>query len=191
MSPELTRLKAENFANASASMWVLKKTATQAIYTAKAVRINADLHAKFIGLAESGLGDITEDEEYSILAQSNENSALTIPVNETRFGEIAAIVNMPQEDAWVDNVKQLKNTAGYIIKLALANGECIYCVRKTTADWTAEKKNKYITTMFSDLTLEINENPVFKIDKFFDCYVYAGKVFIKNKPQFETIFQFK
>ncbi|WP_410499637.1 Kiwa anti-phage protein KwaB-like domain-containing protein [Chitinibacter sp. S2-10] len=188
----LNELKNEVYDEATVSMWVVKRSAKVGkSYVANSVRLSPDLADRFLNVASDGMDLIIEEEDYTTLAQVNDNSVLSISTVETSFPILIDEINQPPEEHWIENSKDLMRSVCFVIKIEFVSGNVLFCVKKSGVDWSATKRSKFIPTMFANETLVVNEEPIFHIGNNFDFYAYKEGIFIRSKEKFESVLQFK
>jgi hypothetical protein len=190
---ELADLKAFSLEEATVSVWVFKTSFSAGVpkFTGRWIGTTGDLdEAVKTSVAES-LGGITETIEYDILVQNNEGSALTIMTDETYTHLIAAQVANESKSRKVTKLSQLSNTKFYAIKFVNDEGEILLAVRRADRSWSSRKAKGVIKAVYSDDELDIDQNPTFNIDPYFDFFVLDDKIFISSKKSFETVLAYK
>lgn len=172
-----------------ASFWVFKKrTASPNIspFTSVSVLISEELSAQLKLVVNGYRSTHTVTEEYALLSRTGEETFLTEHKEKTLFPSLQSLADKPAEENVVKKLKQLNNSAGYILRLR--HGEdIVYCVKKSSADWAAKKKKGLLNVLFEEETLEIVDSPTFTIARSFDFFVIGETIFIANKPVFESL----
>ena len=189
---ELKNFKATNLTAATISLWVFKASGTSADpkYNGHWVQIGDDVKKALKGIVNSERARITEVLEYSLLAQTNEASALSIASNETFIDRIGTAVaaELPQKKA--SDVKKLLNSSFYIVKIVIGTAT-ILAVKKTTPNWRTKKAKGIVPVLFNDSQLVLNSKQGFEILRSIDFFVYDGSIAILNKSNFESILKYK
>ena len=133
---------------------------------------------------------IEEFQNYGLLTQNNEGSALSIGTIETHAGLIVdqTAAETPQRKA--DKLTKVQNSAFYVIKLV--SGETvIQAVRKTDASWRVRKTLSAISVFFADEQLGIDTTPTLYISRHVDFFIVGDSLLISNKANFESILSYK
>lgn len=176
------------------NFWIFKRstkgTPPAPKYTGKWVSVDDDLRDALKTTALAFKTAITETFEYSLLAENNPSSALTIPQDETHAAKFVAESQDQTPVKRISKMEELANADFYAVKFSSAQGN-LYCVRKTDSTWKTAKRKGAIHTFFKSKTLKLDEAPSFHIAKDFDIAVLDDKVFIKNKKGFESILSHK
>lgn len=131
------------------------------------------------------MGRITEFANYTHLAQTNEGSCLATTVAGGDFEYLKAVIDRPEPDWRVRNIKDLKNASGYVVKFT-NNGQTVYAVKKSASNWKTSYLKTHINIVFSNGELSAAEDNGFAIDRTFDFYAYDTAVFIASKSAFEA-----
>lgn len=189
---ELNNFKALNLAAATISLWVFKASGSSADpkFNGHWVEIGNDVKGALWGIVNSERARITETADYSLLAQTNEASALSIASNETFIDRIetAVAAELPQKKA--SDVKKLLNSAFYVMKIVTGT-TTILAIKKTTSNWRTKKAKGIVPVLFNDNQLVLNSNQGFEILRSIDFFVYDGRVAILHKANFESILKYK
>lgn len=188
----LADLQGFDLQNADVSVWVFKTSSLAGLpkFNGRWIGITDDLEAELRGAVGSRLADITETIEYGILAQNNEGSALTIMSDETHVHQVSAEVANETAAKKVKNIKHLANSKFYVIKFVNEHGSML-AIRKTDSSWGTRKTGGMIKMIYSDDELDIDRQPTFNIQPFFDFYVLNDQIFIDSKPRFESVLHYK
>ncbi|MFD2448278.1 Kiwa anti-phage protein KwaB-like domain-containing protein [Vogesella fluminis] len=159
-------------------------------FTAVSVVMGDALRDQLKELATNYQTSHTLAEEYSLLSQTSEGGFLAVSREDTLFPSLQGLIDQPLEECLVNNVKQLNNAAGYVLRLR--HGESvIYCVKKANADWATRKKKGVMNIFFTEAGLDIMDNPSFSIARSFDFFVVGEHVLMTNKPAFESLLNHK
>jgi hypothetical protein len=130
---------------------------------------------------------IEETEPYSLLAQNNEGSALSIPAIETNAGIPIAVASENSEEKRARNINKLRPSEFYVVK-AVVGDDVLYAFRKTDRSW---KTKKSVSLYFSDHSLDIDPSPSMDLSQTIDFFVLEEDVLILNKANFESILMYK
>jgi hypothetical protein len=191
--PALDILKAFDLNSATASLWVFKKSVGsdgKPSFSGRWVETTDDLDNALKAAVSDERNRIEEVQEYSLLAQNNEASALGITAIETHAGLVVsqAAGEIPQKK--VARLKDIQNTSFYAIKL-VSQDDIIFAIRKADASWRAKKALSAISVVFADNQLGLDLDPGFNISKNIDFFVVGDDVLISNKLHFESILNYK
>lgn len=189
---ELSNFKGLDFATATISLWVFKASGSSADpkFNSHWVEIGNDVKDALRGVISSERARITEVADYSLLAQTNEASALSIASNETFIDRIETNVAAETPQKRAVEVKKLLNSSFYVIKI-LVGTTTILGIKKTTAHWRTKKAKGIVPVLFDNSQLVLNTNQAFEILRSIDFFVYGGSIAILNKPNFESILKYK
>lgn len=190
MQAEFELLKAFDFANSSAHLWVFKKSATAAKYKAVHVPTDEHLGAQLTAFIQKEIVRISEFTPYSYLSQTNENSCLGATATDTDFALLKDQVDQPEPEHLVRGIKDLKGAEGYVVKFS-NGGSTIYAVKRSTTSWKTAYPKKFINMVFANGELSAVEDNAFSIEKNFDFYCLGQSLFIANKRGFESALAYK
>ena len=185
MQPTFASLRTFNFAASRVHLWVFKRSSTVDRFTARYAQTDAPLNALLVSVVQAEMNRITEFSEYTHLAQTNENSCLAAPIAGSDFELLKAVVDRPEPDWRVRAIKDLKNAGGYLVKFT-HNGQTVYAVKRSAANWKTSYLKTHINILFSNGELSAAEDNGFAIEKSFDFYAYDIGMFIASKTAFES-----
>ena len=183
-----------DIAGSGVSVWLFKKSGgtggAHPTFTGRWIATDADLDAALKAAVIEARGEIEEVQPYSLLAQNNEASALTIETVETHAGLIVdkAANALPQHK--VKTLKQVQNTSFYVVKFT-SGGQVLHCVRKTDASWRSTRRRNAITALFQNETLGLEESPGFSLSKYVDFYILDDQILVVSKRDFESVLSYK
>lgn len=188
----LNDLQAFDVEGADASVWVFKtSTATGAPkFTGHWIGITDELAAEIKAAVIANRAAIVETLEYDVLALNEEGGALTIPTDETYAPLIVAAVANQTPARKVRALRHLDNSKFYAIKLVNPQGTLL-AIRKTDNTWASKKTAGVIKMVYADDELDIDNDPTFNIQPFFDFYILNDHIFILSKPRFESVLLYK
>lgn len=189
----LPDLKAFDLAGADVTVWVFRTSSGKdgkPRFNGRWVGITEELAGRLKEAVGGALGAITEVIEYDVLEQNNEGSALTIQTDETYVHLIAAEVANETPGRKARNAKDLGNSRFCVIKF-VHDDKAMLAVSKTDTSWSTRKTAGVIRAVFSDDELDVEEAPVFTIRPIFDFFVFGERIFIKSKPNFESVLVYK
>jgi len=190
---DLQEFSAFDIAASVATLWIFKKRPTNLAinpFTAVSVVMSDALKSELKALVASYQGSHTFADSYGLLSQPTEDGFLSVPCADTLFLNLRELIDRPMEECLANDVKQLNNAAGYVLRLR-HEGSVIYCVKKTNADWATRKKRGMMNIVFNHAGLDIVENPSFTIARNFDFFMSGVHVFMANKPAFESLLSHK
>lgn len=187
----LEGFRAFDFDNASVLLWVFKRSTTAAKYVAHYVRTDDNLNTALKGFANREKERITECAPYSYLAQTNESGCLSVGVDETNFGLLKALVDLPEAEHAVDGTKKLRGTVGYLVKF-VHNGTTVYAARRSPTTWTpAYRRRGVLSVLFQNNELSVIQGDEFTIEPNFDLFCYGDRILVANKGGFESVMQYR
>lgn len=180
--------------NAALTFWVVKKSTnskTKApVFTGHWIDLTLNLESHLRGVVAAERARITETKEYSLLAQNNENSALTIGVDETIADLVIKCCGAETEARKADKVKDINNADFYVIKL-VDGDKVLHAVRRTETGWKARKAAQYLNVIWTDEKLDLEEDRSFQISRNIDFVVFDGQLLIAHKKNFESVLSFR
>lgn len=191
MSKENALIECRDFAVADAvlSLWVFKKRAGGG-FSSTSIDISDALANQLRNVAASSLQAHTEVEDYSLVAQRNEVSCLHVGADETSFHDLKILVDEPAEEHRVRNDRDLKNCAGYVIRLRIGD-KVLYCVKRVTDSWQTKKAASVLNVVFRANQLDLVTDRSFTIARNLDFVVLNNNVLVMNKAAFETLLSYK
>ena len=190
MNERFQMLKNFDFQNSTAHLWVFKNSTAEIRYRASYVQTEDGLSNQLKGFVIAEINSLIEQAPYSYIAQTNENSCLSIPQDETDFPLLKAQVDRIESEHRAMSVNELKGAKGYLAKFT-NNGLTIYAVKRSTTTWKTAYGKKFINMIFSNGELSSVEDNGFSIERNFDFYSVNGAIFISNKRGFESALQHK
>ena len=189
----LDDLKALDVDGAELTLWVVKKSIPAGKpprFTARYVDTTVDLDAELRSAMKNEIDRITELQEYGLLTENNENSALSIGTTETHAGLIVERTAEETLQNKADALKKVQNSAFYVIKL-VSGDAVVRGVRKTDSSWRVRKVANAITVFFSDEQLGVDKTPTLCISHHVDFLVADDLILVLNKANFESIVNYK
>ncbi len=178
-------LRAFDFANSATYLWVFKRTTSQNKFTARYAQTDVQLNALMSSVVQAEMQRITEYSNYTYLAENNGNSCLAEQLAGSDFVDLKAVVDRPEPDWRVRNIKDLKNAVGYVVKF-VHNGRTVYAVKRSASTWKTSYLKTHINIIFNNGELSAAEDNGFAIEKTFDFYVIDNAIFIASKRSFES-----
>lgn len=187
---DLADLKAFDLAAADLTIWVFKKSQRDGkpVFTGRWVDVTDELASALLEAVSNARGAIAETIDYSILAQNQESSALTLEADETHMALVDAAAANPTLNRKVTKLKDIANSDFYALRFVSDTG-VLTAVRKTNATWRS--KGSGLRAVFSDEQLDIDERPSFSLEPFFDFFAFDGNVFVSSKPRFESVLSYR
>lgn len=189
----IQKIKNFNLVDSTPTLWTFKKQSSKDAppkFNGHWVDTTDAMNAELKKIIQQQLEQITEEKDYSLLAENNEASVLTITEEETHVGlmkdQIAA--DLPQRK--VRSVKTLLNCSFYVIKL-VHDGTVLYAVKKTDTTWKSKSVANVVTAIFSDTQLGLASDDSFRIQKYIDFFGFDGNLAVKHKGNFESILNYK
>jgi Domain of unknown function (DUF4868) len=142
-------LRAHNFADGTVHLWVFKRSTTNERFTARYAQTDAALNTLLLEVVKREMERITEFSQYTHLAQTNENSCLATPIAGGDFQLLKDLVDRPEPDWRVRNIKDLKNATGYLVKFT-HGGQVVYAVKKSATNWKTSYLKTHINIVFNN-----------------------------------------
>lgn len=188
MQAQFNSFKSHDIINSNVYLWVFKRSATASRFTAHYVQTDDPLNEQLKLIALSEFQRITEFQAYSYLAETNENSCLSTVIAGSDFTSLKTLVDRPEPDFRLQNVKDLKNVSGYVVKF-INNGVTLYAIKRSTKNWKASFLKTHVNIVFRNGELSAAEDEAFVIEKNFDFYAIDTALFIANKRAFESVME--
>jgi len=189
----LDDLKGFDVEGAEVTLWVVKKSTPVGVpprFTARYVDTAAELDVELKTAMRNEIDRITETQDYGLLAENNESSALLIGTAETHAGLIVdgTVEQTAQNKA--DTLKKVQNSALYVIKL-VSGDMIVRGVRKTDTSWRVRRVVNAVSVVFADMQLGIHASPSLYISRQVDFLVAEELVLVRDKANFESILNYK
>jgi hypothetical protein len=187
----LDGLQSFDFDNSDVYLWVFKRSTSVAKYTAYFVRTDDALNATLKMFANKEKERITEWAPYNYLAQTNENGCLSVGVDQTNFGLLKGLVDLPEMEHAVNDIKRLRGAVGYLVKF-VRNEVTVYAARRSPTTWKpAYKKKGVINVFYHNGELSAVQGDEFTLEPNFDLFCLDGSILIANKGGFESVMQYR
>lgn len=171
------------------SFWTIKAK-TEGGYSARSINVDDPIKRQLRDVAQRSINNLTEVEDYTLIAQNNEVSCLHVGVDETSFSDISRLVDEAADEEVIRNMKELLNSLAYVVRFWY-DGKSFYCVKRVGNDWIAKKKRGLNSVVFRENKLTLIEEPTLVIYENYDFYVLDDHVLVSGKKSFETILKYK
>lgn len=190
--PALDDLRALDLANAATTLWVFKQSSNggHLRYKGRWVRTTDDLDVALKNAVGAERARIEEVQEYGLLAQNNEGSALSIPADETHADLVLNECGAETQAKQVTTLKEIQNASFYVIKIVVG-ASVVYAVKKSDSSWRTRRSRNVISAVFADQQLGLEPAPSFTISKSIDFFIVGGTLLISEKGKFESILHYK
>jgi len=189
----IDNLRSFDVENAEFTLWVFKKRSPKnsaPIFKGHWIETSDALEVELKALIENQRSHIGEVLDYGLLAQNNEASALTIPIDETHAGLVAAQAAAEVLQKKVSKIGELLNTEFYLIKLVV-DDTIVYAVKKTDASWKTKKLRGWTQVVYSEDRLDLAPHPDFDIHKSIDFFIVGTEILIRHKGNFESVLNYR
>jgi hypothetical protein len=189
----LEKLDAFNIEHSTVTLWVFKKVLhadSPPTFTGRWVQTTEELEASLKEAVSSERERITEVQEFSLLAQTNESSALSISTIETHAGLIVDQTGNEVVTKKASSPKHLFNSIFYVVKM-VHESDVIYAVRKTPSSWHTKRAKGLISVVFRDHTLTLDGSPSFDISRDIDFFIIGDEILVSKKMNFESVLSYK
>jgi hypothetical protein len=133
---------------------------------------------------------ITEVKPYDLLAQNNEESALTIAVDETHADLLLEAMPDPTQPRKARHVRDLGNSGLYAVRFVTDAGNLIG-VKRTDSSWRTKTSASVLNVFYDDDILALDTRPHFGLSSDFDFFIVGDQILILNKNAFESILNYK
>ncbi|OEI84671.1 DUF4868 domain-containing protein [Brucella sp. BO3] len=185
---ELANLKAFNVKEADLTLWTFKGTVPQ--INGHWIETTDELDQELKRVFLSQLNGFSEEQNYSLLAQNNEESVMTLPSDETDVYVISEAIGQITSGRKTQSVKTLRNAKFYVVRF-VHNGQVVFAVRKTDPSWKTKAATNVLTAIYKDRELDLAEDDGFKIQRTFDFFCINDQLLISDKRNFETILNYR
>lgn len=189
----LDELKEFNFDDAEVFLWTFKvqtPAGEDPKYTGRWVETSNDVDSALKNIASGKIASIEETNEYSLLAENNQHSVLTIPHIETHAGLLIDAVSEQNDDKKIEDVKHLRNAEFYLMKF-VSGDTILYAIKKTDRGWRTKRAVNVRSVIFSDHQLDVDNRPHFEISTQVDFFIYGDTIFSLEKSKFESVLRYK
>lgn len=180
--------------NTDITVWLFKKAGgaqgTTPTFTGRWITTTDALEAALKESVAAERDRIEEVIPFSLLAQNNEASALSLGSIETHAPIIAEKTETPIDSKRVKSVKHIQNTAFYVIRF-VSNNQSLLAIRKTDNSWRSKKRQNVIDVIFDNEALTLDEKPAFSLSRYIDFFVFDDQVFVMNKRNFEAVLHYR
>lgn len=184
----LHELKDFDFSHSTVTLWTFKGRVPS--INGHWIDTTTDLDAEFQKIASAQLVGLEEEMEYTLLAENNEASVLTLPHDETRFYLVEEALSNRSYARKIRDVKTIQNAKFYVVEF-VNNDEVVYAVRRTDKSWRTKEKTDLLTLIWKDKELDIIEDEGFQIHRSFDFFIFNNNIFIVNKGNFEIVMNYR
>lgn len=183
-----------NLAEAGITVWLFKKSGgangATPTFTGRWITTTDELETALKESLTAERDRIEEIIPFSLLAQNNEASALSIESIETHAPIIADKVETPIDSKRVKTQKHIQNTAFYVIRV-VSGDHSLLAIRKTDSSWKSKKRQNYIDVIFDNEALTLDEKPAFSLSRYVDFLVFGDQIFVMNKRNFESVLHYR
>lgn len=190
---KLKDLKEFDFENSSVVLWTYKVGGTaveKPRYSARWVDTDDGVKTTLKHIVTAQIDQIEETLEYSLTAQNNEASVLTLPTELTHAGILMEAAQEEAENRKVKKVSEIKNSVFYAIKFV--HGErTLFAVRKTGTGWRTKRSSDFRQVFYKDEKLTLDERTPFEIERSVDLFILNETVFLRNKMRSESVLKYK
>ncbi|MBL4831954.1 MAG: DUF4868 domain-containing protein [Aliivibrio sp.] len=190
---DINDLQKFDFNNSYVKLWVFKsysRADKDPSFTGRWVDTTDDVIQTLRKIAQDQIEKIEEVQEYSLLAQNNEASALSISTIETHGGLITQAAAEETEDCKVKKITEIINSDFYVAKF-IHDDKIVYAVKKTTSGWKTKKAFNTRRLFFQDNQLTLNKEPYFEIANSIDLFIVDDNIFCLHKKRSESILYYK
>jgi hypothetical protein len=179
---------------AALTVWTFKKSGgaggSAPNFTGRWIAVDPGLELAVKNSLRQQRAAIEEVNPYTLLAQNNEASVLSIGANETYADQIIAATADPLPQRRATTLQHIQNTDFYVIKL-VSNGNELYAFRKTDASWHTKKRKTAIDVLFRDQTLTLEPAPAFSLSAYVDFFIFGGTIYMLDKGRFESVLSYR
>lgn len=192
--PALDVLNAFDLEGADLTFWTFKgprgPTGADPGYTGRWVDTTDEVDTVLKDIVAAGRERIEEVQEYGLLAQNHETSALTITTEETHAGLIVDESAAETQQRKIIDVKHLRNAAFYVAKL-IYEDIVVHAVRKTEPGWKTKRALSTRSVFFRDNELDVDDRLHFEIAKSIDFFIVGDEILCLHKGHMESVLRYK
>lgn len=185
MQETFDALRAFQFTQGDLHLWVFKRSMAARKFSAYFVRTDETLNGLLREVVAAEMTRITEFAPYTYLAETNENSCLTMAGGQNDFDQLKGQVDRPEPECGAQSIKDLMGAEGYVVKFVHGD-QTVYAVKRSTSTWKTAYPKKYINMIFHNGELSAAADTSFSIERTFDFYYLNGVIFIAGKRAFES-----
>ena len=182
----MNKLKGFPIEQSVVSLWVFKSSLKRAF----SVRISPELSAELKTIKLACTNGVEVAVEYDAGADLGKDTLMTLTGPIEQWTQMALLMNAPIEDRLVRSTKGLQNNYAYVVTF-LNEGKKLFAVKKVSSSLGSKKSTNFLSAMFSNDTLDLSENLIFSLAKYFDFFVLEDEFFILRREQFESVLGFK
>lgn len=187
----LTGIKNFRVDDSSLTLWTFKKSSGKGgLFKAFSTVTTDELTEELKRIVSETLARYQEAEDYQLLAPPNEVGCLYLEGDETTFPQLQDQIDRPPEEHLITNVKQLENSAGYVVRLQMGE-EVLYGVRRLASDWRVKRRASVVNLVLNGNQLDLAGDESFQIAKTFDFFATKTDLLIINKASFESLLEYK
>ena len=190
--PMLHSLKNFNLAESTVLLWTFKKNhhGGSVNFTGRWIDITDDLRGILKDILSQELERVEELLDFSLLAQNNESSLMTIETIATHGDQISSQASEETDTKRINSVKHIQNAEFYVAKF-VSGEEVLLGVKKTDTSWKTQKKAGITNVLFKDQQLDVSPTQSFDIASYFDFMIFKDTIFINKKNAFESVLSYK
>lgn len=189
----LDDLKQFDFEAALTTLWVFKVSgaANEAPrYNGRWVETTDDVQNALRQIATQQIGFIEETLEYSLTAQNNEASMMTLEGELTHAGLLMESAAQELDVKKVTKVSEIQNSPFYAAKFT-NNDEALFAIKKTSNGWKLKRTKEVRRIFFQGDRLSLDERASFELEKNFDFFIFRDTVFMRDKNRSESVLKYK
>lgn len=168
------------------ALWVFKAARTRAF----SVSLSEDLMKEFRTIKNSCLAQIKDCVPYDSGAAVAKDTLTVINGDIDQWSKILQLITAPVEKRHVRSISGLQNNLAYVVVFSF-NGRKLYAIKKTSSQLGSKKSKKFFDTLFDGAKLDVAENLVFGISRYFDFFYLEENFFILDRNNFESVLGYK
>ncbi|GEM_PF-3417036 len=168
------------------SLWVFKSSRTRAF----SVPLSENMIGEFKKIKNHSLNDVTNFTLYDSGAAIDKDTAMVLNGDIDQWSNILKLISEPVEERYVRSINGLQNNLAYTVIFS-HNGRRLYAVKKTSSRIGSKKSNNFFDALFDGEKLDVAENLVFAISKYFDFFYLEENFLILDRSNFESILGYK
>ena len=183
---KVDEIKSFTMENCVISLWVFKATRNRAF----SVPLSDNLMNEFKVIKNNCLKEIKESVAYDSGAALAKDAMMMIDGDIDQWNYILQLITAPVEKRHVRSISGLQNNLAYVVVFS-SNGKKLYGVKKTSSQLGSKKAKNFFDTLFDGEKLDVAENLVFGISRYFDFFYLDEKFYILDRANFESILGYK
>ena len=189
---KLKKLKSLDFNSANVFLWIIKRKLKdkKAVYNVLNVEIEDKLFGKLKKIVKEKIDNCNELRDYSHFTEDQDNDVLTLNYKETDFSQVYSEIQKGSDNLKAEKIEDLSDAWAYVIELK--NNFHLLTFTKIPETWDLKKKTGLLSLIFVEKKFkDLDDNPIFRIQKKIDFFHFEGILFVLDKKKFESGLNFR